>query len=365
MFEAIIKGGAKMLAALHTPHPAWLGMDRDMRKLLSLFERMPSSETQPPQKLRRSFRLSAFLWSLPAEQSVTVRDEKINEDITLRWYESAGDNDQCLVYFHGGGMMLGDLQTHDRFCQRLSRKRRMTVVAVNYRLAPEHPFPAGAMDAILAWNHVAACWQGADKDLRNLGIGGDSAGGYLATMVCQQSLRPGLTVKTDVMPAWQWLIYPVVDCTDRTSEAYGTYSHSLLLTSQLLTRFHDTYVSEREQQSLPEASPGLAPDDVFSQMPPAVVITAEYDPLRDQGLAYARKLRNAGVAVVSHHEAKLPHGYISFGGFSDGALRGIDKAISLIDMICLQARRTLPGQVAKNTASRSHEAECSATKPAS
>ena len=114
---------------------------------------------------------------------------------------------------------------------------------------PSIHFLQGLWTPSLAWNHVAASWRGADKDLRNLGIGGDSAGGYLATMVCQQGVRSGLTVKPDVMPAWQWLIYPVVNCTDRTSEAYGMYSHSLLLTSQLMTRFHDTYVLEREQQS--------------------------------------------------------------------------------------------------------------------
>ncbi|MTI12665.1 alpha/beta hydrolase [Sansalvadorimonas verongulae] len=359
MFEALVKGCARLIATMHSPHPAWLGMDRDMRKLMSLFDRAPSPEQQPPQKLRRSYRLSTSLWSLPTESSVTVRDEKINDNVTLRWYESAGDNEQCLVYFHGGGMMVGDLQTHDRFCRRIARKRRMTVVAVDYRLAPEHPFPAAAEDAIQAWNHVAQSWQGADKDLRNLGIGGDSAGGYLATMVCQQAILSGLTVRSEVMPAWQWLIYPVVDCTERAGESMGTFSHSLILTSPLVCRFHDAYIPERKQQDLLEASPGLASNEVLAQMPPAVVITAEYDPLRDQGLGYARKLRAAGVAVVSHHEAKMPHGYIAFGGFSEGALRGIDKAVSLIDMICLQARRTLPGETVKSKAARSPEAECS------
>ncbi len=347
MFEGIMKGLAKVLVSVHGPSSAWLGMDRDMRKLMSLFQRIPAPDQQSPQKLRRSYRLSTSLWSLPVHPSVTVRDEVVNEDITLRWYESARENDQCLVYFHGGGMMIGDLQTHDRFCRWVANRRGMTVVAVDYRLAPEHPFPAGAEDAIKAWNYIANSWSNAGKELKNLGIGGDSAGGYLATMVCQQFARSGLSVKPDIMPAWQWLIYPVTDCTDRSSEAWGTYSHDLVLTSQLMNRFHDNYVPNVEQQSLPEASPGLASDEVFTQLPPAIVITAEYDPLRDQGLAYARKLRSAGVAVVSHHEPKLPHGYISFGGYSDGALRGIEKAISLIDVICLQARRTMPGQVDK------------------
>ena len=356
MFEGFMTRTAGLITNLFPPHASWLGMDRDMRKLLSLFLRVSDPDKQTPASLRRSYRMSTALWSVPTEQSVSVRDEQIAEHLTLRWYESEGDNDQCLVYFHGGGMMLGDLQTHDRFCRRIARKRRMMVVAVDYRLAPEHPFPAGAEDAITAWNHVAKVWQEQGKELRNLGVGGDSAGGYLAAMVCQQKVKPGLSVVPDEMPAWQWLIYPVTDCLDRSSDSYATYGHDLVLTSPLMNRFHDTYVPDNEQKALPEASPRLADAEVFAQLPPAVVITAEFDPLRDQGLAYARQLRGAGLAVVAHHEPKLGHGYISFGGFSDGALLGIDKAISLIDMICLQARRTMPGNVKTEVKNESQQA---------
>ena len=345
MFESLISYLASFFASFFSPDSVWPGMDRNMRKLESLMQKFSSPDSQSPAKLRRLYRFCSTLWTLPQEPSVVVREETVNENISLRWYLSEGSNERCLVYFHGGGMMLGDLQTHDRFCQRIAHKRKMMVVSVTYRLAPEHPFPAGAEDAITAWNFVARRWQEQKKELKSLGIGGDSAGGYLATMVCQQYARPSLSVKPVLMPAWQWLIYPVTDCLDRHSESWVTYSHGLVVSSQLLSRFYDAYIPEREQQALPEVSPVQATADVLAMLPPAVVITAEYDPLRDQGMAYARLLRAAGVAVVSHHEAKLPHGYISFGGFSDTALRGIDKAVSLIDMVCLQARRTMPGRV--------------------
>ncbi|CAM3809407.1 alpha/beta hydrolase [Parendozoicomonas haliclonae] len=343
MFDWILSRMARSAAAMVPPHPAWLGMDRQMRKLMTLIQWVSNPDVQSPKSLRRSYRLSSNLWNIPADPTVMVRDESLNDDISLRWYTVAdSDNDQCLVYYHGGGMMIGDLDTHDRFCRRIARKRRMTVVAVDYRLAPEHPFPAGAEDAIVAWNAIAEKWQSQGGDLRQLGIGGDSAGGYLAAVVCQQHVRSTLSVKPEHMPAWQWLIYPMLNCLDRSSSSWVTYSHDLILTSQLVARFHDTYVPNKEEQSLIAASPACADAELLAALPPAVVITAEYDPLRDQGVAYARALKGAEVAVAVHHESKLPHGYINFTGFSDAALRATEKAISLIDMICLQARRTLP-----------------------
>ena len=345
MLEALKKNTGRLLMAFCSPHPAWLGLDRDFRKLMTLAERLPAPETMSVARLRRTFRLASSLWNLPPEPHITAEDEPLNDGLSLRWYRPSTGGEQGLVYFHGGGMVLGDLETHDRFCRRIARKRRMTVVAVHYRQAPEAPFPAGAEDAVRAWNHVTARWQDEGCELRQLGIGGDSSGGYLAAMVCQQVVRPGLKVRAEVMPAWQWLICPATDSDDRDSESWLTYQHSLPLTSPLAERLFQDYFPSPDQSSVPEASPILSRADTLSQLPPAVMITAEYDPLRDQGIAYARLLRSAGVAVVSHHESKMPHGYICFGGLSSRTLLAVDKAISLIDMICLQARRTLPGQV--------------------
>nr|WP_283777811.1 alpha/beta hydrolase [Sansalvadorimonas sp. 2012CJ34-2] len=290
--------------------------------------------------------MSTSLWDEPADPSVTSHDETIEDNLTIRWYSSAGSNERGLVFFHGGGMMLGDLQSHDQFCRRLAARRSMAVVAVNYRLAPENPFPAGVEDAIRAWNHIVEIWKSRNKDMRQLGIGGDSAGGYLATLVCQQAIKSGLSVKPVAMPAWQWLLYPVTDLTDNISESWRVYSHDLPLTNRMMHRFIESY-AEREQLALPEVSPALADSEVLAQMPATAVITAEFDPLKDQGIRYARLLKSAGVSVVQRHEAKLPHAFIHFSRISSGAKLGIEKAISIIDQICLQARRTLPGQIEK------------------
>ncbi len=342
MFDALLSRMASLAVIFSPPHSSWLGMDRDIRKLMTLQQRS-SDIDQPSSSIRKSYRRRALLWNLSATSMVSSHDEKVSDDITLRWYEAGGDGERCLVYFHGGGMVMGDLQTHDSFCRRIALKRRMTVVSVQYRLAPEHPFPAGAEDAIEAWNHIVNRWQQSDKELRNLGIGGDGAGGYLAALVCQQAFRPTLSQRPLAMPAWQWLISPITDFSDNTSSSWIAFSHDLPLTSQMIGRYQSAYVPDREQLERPEVSLVHGDADVLPAMPPAVVMTAEYDPLRDQGLRYARLLRSAGVAVVSHHEAKLPHAYILLGGVSSSAARAIDKTIGLIDMICLQARRTLPG----------------------
>ncbi len=344
MANSILSGIARFLVKLSSPHPTWLAMDRDLRKLMTFLQRMPDPENQSPGKLRRYFRYHTSLWDDPADQTVTSHDETIDESLAIRWYSSAGSNERGLVYFHGGGMMLGDLQSHDKFCRRLAARRGMAVVAVNYRLAPEEPFPAGAEDAIRAWNHIASIWKSRKKDMRQLGIGGDSAGAYLATLICQQAIDSGLSVKPDIMPAWQWLLYPVTDWADSISESRRVYSHDLPLTNKMLSRFTESY-ADKEQLSLPEVSPVHASADVLAQMPATAVITAEFDPLKDQGAKYARLLKSAGVSVVQRHEPKLPHGFIHFGRISSGARLGIEKAISIIDQLCLQARRTLPGRV--------------------
>ncbi len=347
MMERLISRFATLAATLMSPHPAWQGMDRQARKLMTLMQKVFHPDIHAPADLRRMIHYSASLWNIPAERFVHTRDEVLTEDLSLRWYFVEGEEvdkekQQGLVYFHGGGMVVGDLDSHDRLCRRIARIRRMTVVAVNYRLAPEHPFPAGAEDAITAWNHVAGVWEEQEKNIKHLGIGGDGSGGYLATMVCQQYVDSTLSIQPDVMPAWQWLVCPVTDCRDRSSDSWVTCSQDLLFTSKLLGCFHDAYVPDRKNHALPAVSPASAAKDVLAQLPAAAVITAEYDSLRDQGSAYAELLRSAGVAVIRHHEEKLPHGFIHLGGFSEAAFMGVDKAIARIDMLCLQARRTLP-----------------------
>lgn len=348
MLERLTARIVRIATKFSTPHAAWQGMDRQVRKILTLAERLSKPDVHDPAKMRRIYRRQHLLWNIETDHSVSTEDQALGDQLSLRWYwlgkqEGKG---QCLVYFHGGGMVLGDLESHDRFCRFIAKMRKMTVVAVHYRRAPEHPYPAAIEDAITAWNSVVEQWQEQGGSLQHLGIGGDGSGATLATVVCQKSAQPQAQEVDIVLPVlkpvWQWLICPETDSTDGSSESWITNSQDLFLTSQLVERCRNHYLPDVDQRNRPDVSPLHAPAELLAQLPATVVITAGFDPLRDQGLNYVRKLKLAGVPVASHHEPTMPHGYIHLGGCSDKALVALDKAVSMIDTIALQARRTMP-----------------------
>ena len=209
-----------------------------------------------------------------------------------------------LVFLHGGGWVLGDLETHDEACRRLCRDAGVHVLSVAYRLAPEHPFPAGVEDAVAAfrWASGAAAKLGADA--ARVAIGGDSAGGNLAAVACQQ-----LVLRGGPMPVAQLLIYPSTDLAGETRSA------ELFATGYFLTRrsrkwCEGQYVGDGVDRADVRISPLRSGD--LTRQPPAIVTTAGFDPLRDQGEAYAEALRAAGVPVVLYREESLIHGFINF-----------------------------------------------------
>ncbi|WP_067440055.1 alpha/beta hydrolase [Nocardioides jensenii] len=210
-----------------------------------------------------------------------------------------------VLFFHGGGFVIGSLDTHDNACRRLCVDTASVVVSVDYRLAPEHPFPAAASDAVAAATAVAASLDSYGGS-SVLGVAGDSAGGNLSALVAQSV--PGI--------AAQLLIYPVVDMLgsyeSRTSNAEGYF-----LDMKTMAWFFTTYATGSE----------IGPDDVRHSplhgvregLPPAVVVTAEFDPLRDEGLAYAAALAAAGVPVDSLQCDGMVHGFLDMGTFSSAA----------------------------------------------
>jgi acetyl esterase/lipase len=230
-------------------------------------------------------------------------------EIPIRVYAPAANASSplpVLAFFHGGGWVTGDLDTHDSACRGLANRGRCLVVAIDFRCAPEHPFPAALDDcwAAVEWLAREGAELGADPG--RLAVGGDSAGGNLAAAVALRArTRGGPTL------AAQLLIYPVLDF-DLDTASYRDHATGYGLTRESMRWYWEQYLGERASGVSAEAAPLRATD--HSRLPPALVITCELDPLLDEGVAYARKLAAAGVPVEHLTEPGMIHGYFRMAG---------------------------------------------------
>jgi acetyl esterase len=211
----------------------------------------------------------------------------------------------CLVFFHGGGWVIGDLDSHDVVCRKLADEGELIVISVDYRLAPEHKFPAAVDDAITATRWIADNAKQFDIDASRLTVGGDSAGGNLAAVVAI-SARDGNG--PDI--AGQLLIYPATDFA-LTHLSHSEPETSILLTHSVIRWFRDHYLNDAADISDWRASPARA--RTLIRLPPAYVLTAGADPLRDEGDEYADRLKEAGVAVTYRHFPGQFHGFFTMG----------------------------------------------------
>jgi acetyl esterase len=207
-----------------------------------------------------------------------------------------------LVYFHGGGWVTGSLFSHEHLCRAFTLAGGMAVVSVAYRLAPEHPFPAAVDDAEAATRWVALHAAELGVDSARLAVGGDSAGGNLAAVVARR-----LRDRGGPPLAAQLLLYPVTDA-DFDTPSYLANADGYLLTRAGMMWFWDHYLPDVGRRFDPDAAPLRA--DALAGLPPAVVVTAEFDPLRDEGEAYAQRLAGAGVAVRTCSYDGLIHGFL-------------------------------------------------------
>ncbi|MGI9124782.1 MAG: alpha/beta hydrolase [Mycobacterium sp.] len=228
-----------------------------------------------------------------------------------------------LVFFHGGGWVFGDLESHDSACRLICRDAGVHVLAVDYRLAPEHPAPAAVDDAYAAyrWAREHAAELGADP--RRVAVGGDSAGGNLAAVVSRLARDAG-----DPLPSLQWLIYPVTDC-QAQSRSRTLLGEGFLLTKHDMDWFTDSYLrGSGLDSSDPLVSPLLAGD--VSGLPPALVVTAGFDPLRDEGEQYAAKLQQAGVPVDHRRMGSMIHAFLNLNVLGGGIAKANAEMISAL-----------------------------------
>ena len=245
-------------------------------------------------------------------------------DVPVRLYAMEhGGVRPALIYFHGGGWVFGNLDTHDSVCRDLAAESGAVVISVDYRLSPEVKFPAAVNDSYAATLWIAANAERLGIDARRISVGGDSAGGNLATVIamrCRDAGGPAL--------ARQLLIYPATDLSSFDTASYRELAEGYFLTRAAMQWFTGHYLASGDQSRLPEASPLHAPN--LSGLPPAFVITAEFDPLRDEGEAYAARLQQAGVPVTVKRYPGMVHGFVSMRGVVSGGRQAIQEAAKFV-----------------------------------
>ncbi len=313
------------------------------RALLDLVESLdvPPMQRLTPQEARDAYRDRRYYLQPDPPAVAEVRefpaDTPHGVAVPLRAYRPAGSAADAvlpvLVYFHGGGWTIGDLETHDVLCRELANGAGCTVVSVDYRVAPEARFPAAVDDCIAATRWVRAHAAELKVDPARLAVGGDSAGGNLAAVVCIDARDAG-----DQPPiVFQLLVYPA---TDMRSEAasHRTNGQGYLLTNELVRYYHDHYIDDVRHDLDWRASPLLAED--LAGVPPAFVMTAGYDPLRDEGLAYAQRLTEDGVRTTHVCFERQIHGFITMG-------RVLDEANAAVAMCADELRRAFAAASAR------------------
>jgi acetyl esterase len=270
---------------------------------------LPPYHTVSPFVARRIYRDMRAVLAPKAPELPEVR-LLATQNYALRVYRPVRDQTlPALVYFHGGGWTIGDVDTHDVLCRQLALGARCVVVSVDYRLAPEYPFPAAVEDCFAATRYVAE--NAAKLKIRGIAVGGDSAGGNLAATVALLARDGGGPAL-----AFQLLIYPATDQRGGTA-SYERNAEGYMLTRDVMQYFRRAYLPHDKDWTDWRASPLLAKS--HANLPPALVITAGYDPLLDEGRAYADRLRAAGVKVSYREFADMIHGFVLFGGMVDAA----------------------------------------------
>jgi len=289
VLDLVIKSGRP---AYHTLSP------KDARQLFR--ETRPASTPTPPE--------IGAVNNLVADPTIPVR--------VYRPVGAAADTPlPALVYFHGGGWVIGDLETHDVLCRQITAEAGVSVVSVDYRLAPEAKFPAAADDAWAATKWVVANAGRLGIDTQRIAVGGDSAGGNLAAVVALMARDAGAPAI-----AFQVLLYPVTEVGTGT-RSYRDFADGYLLTLESMRWFFDHYLTSKDDAKDWRASPLRAAS--LKGLPPALIITAGFDPLRDEGEAYARALREAGVRVDYVCYGGMIHGFAPMGRLIDTGNRAV------------------------------------------
>jgi len=289
---------------------------------------VPPVNSMTPVEARSSYRSRRTFTQPDAPEVFKVEDKVVSYEgvnVPVRVYHPHAAQSQAalpgLVYLHGGGWTVGDLDTHDVLCRSLCLQADIVVVSVDYRMGPEHKFPAAYDDTVAAFNWTVAHAASLGIDASRIAIGGDSAGGNLSAAACL-----GLRGQA-VQPAFQLLIYPATIMWQDTA-SYHANGKGYMLTQESIAYYTENYLRNREDAKDWRASPQLA--ESHAGLPPAFVMTAGFDPLRDEGLMYANALSKAGVSAQYICFERQIHGFITMGRVMQEANTAVSLCASVL-----------------------------------
>ena len=295
-------------------------LDPDTRQLLALARQAgyPPFQALSPENARSAYAAGWASMQTDGGEVASVTDQAIKGPggvLNLRIYRGAGTQANealpCMLFLHGGGWVIGNLESHDRLCRRLANVAQICVVALDYRLAPEHPFPAALEDSACAWRWLCANTEELNIHANAIAVGGDSAGGNLAAALALMGRDAELQA-----PVFQALIYPALDLTAQ-SESYQSVSEDVPLTAATMHYFIGQYTPNPEDRKSWRASPLLV--SRLQGVAPALIMTVAHDPLCDEGRAYAKRLEEEGVRVSVMHFNDHVHGLLGMGKFVPAA----------------------------------------------
>lgn len=308
-----------------------MALDPQIEYVLGLIEQSPNPElhTVSAEEARQIFEATAPALNVRPEGIFRSEDrwiDGVEGKILIRIYTphepAPGELLPILVFYHGGGFVIGSLDSYDNLCRAIANRTDCIVVSVDYRLAPEHKFPAAVDDALEAYQWVIDHAGELDGDAGRMAIGGDSAGGNITAVTAI-----GIRDEGYMAPLLQILIYPVAGGAPETPSHYE-FAEGLLLTRASILWFYDQYLDRPEDATDPRFAPLLADD--LSDLPPALVIVAGHDPLRDEGIAYADRLGQAGVEAELVNYEGMVHGFLSLADAVDQGKLAIDRVATAL-----------------------------------
>ena len=322
-------GTGPVVTTQQQERPAASELHPGLRALLDKAAVLPPTHLVPIEETRRNGP-ARYQIGVPPDPVASVEDRTVDGPggkLALRIYRPDDMPDRPVtVFFHGGGFVICSLDTHDGMCRQICHRSGTVVVSVDYRMAPEHTFPAAPDDCLAALRWAAANAASFGGDPARIAVAGDSAGGNLAAVTALRARDGGPAIRA------QLLIYPVTDHYSAGHVSYAGLGAGYGLLQETRTWCWDLYLPDPAHAAHPDASPLRSAS--LAGLPPAYVVTAGFDLLRDEGRAYARQLRRAGVAVDEAHYADMNHGFFAWVGL-------IDRSTEAMDAACAWLRRAL------------------------